>query len=386
MHYLLKDPFRYFFPLGIFCLLYGLLAWILFVFWGIGNSPIDLHAYLFLGGYLFFSIVGFLLTAIPRFSDTDFLKRGEFFTFFLISIVIIWSVLLEFYAYFWFGITLTFVNLMVFAIKRIKDRKKNPPPTFIFVGLGLLLGFIGSFFHFLSQFLPDDFSHLQVWGKLLFYDSMVSALILGIGSKLLPFIWGFDLFAPDKSTENNSIVPSLDILIVLIAYIIAILLEGNGIFYWSQIIKASCFTFVGFRFWKLHIKIPTKKWHGRMLKLSAWSLVIGSWSLCIENENIIHFRHVIYIGCYVLMTMMISSRVILSHVGHDLLFESRKNPYLIIGLLVLLSMSTRVFAFLIPDSYFQHLGYAAIVLIAAIFFWFFYFGKLIFRVIEYKAK
>src|ERR1041385_4903412 len=65
------DPYRLFFPLGILLGLAGVAIWPLNYFgvitgyWGMS------HAFTQADGFLFCFIAGFLLTALPRFTNTD---------------------------------------------------------------------------------------------------------------------------------------------------------------------------------------------------------------------------------------------------------------------------------------------------------------------------
>src|SRR5690606_19575329 len=149
---LCKDPFRLFFPMAIFCLLYASGLWVAFGIFHRGSFPIETHANLFLGGFLYFSILGFLLTAVPRFTKSHFLTKGEL----LFSVFLIICVLFFFFTqnlpFFWISIFLGWTFFLVFGVDRFLQRKENPPFTFIFVGAGVLLGMLGSFLSFLYYF------------------------------------------------------------------------------------------------------------------------------------------------------------------------------------------------------------------------------------------
>ena len=147
----------------------------------------------------------------------------------------------------------------------------------------------------------------------------------------------------------------------------------------SFLIRALIISFVGFKFWALHRKIPHKTWHGRMIKVACWFLMLGSWSLCFFQDYLIHMKHFVYVGTYVLLTLMISSRVILVHAKESLDIEKRKIPYLLLGGLLSLATWTRATAFILPDSYENHLGYAGLVLFISASLWGMFFFKRIFK-------
>jgi uncharacterized protein involved in response to NO len=98
------------------------------------------HIDLMLQGFLFAFVLGFLLTALPRFSQTWPITKVELGFFLAIFVIGNLSTLFGGLAWgrmgFWANLTLLFV----FAVRRFIRRKANPPPEFIFVGVGTFGG------------------------------------------------------------------------------------------------------------------------------------------------------------------------------------------------------------------------------------------------------
>lgn len=375
-----QDPFRLFFPIAISCMLYASFLWIAHVFFSYGEFPIERHASMFFGGFLYFSILGFLLTAVPRFTQTEFLSVSELF---VATCVVVFNLLFYFLnqpMLYWGTIAGGFFYFMIFGATRFLQRKQNPPFTFIFVGAGIVLGFLGSFSLYLYHMEPFIFEFFQKWGKLFFFDAMVTSLIIGVGGRLIPGILGFidivkiqrDVYEVPKPFLQ--VIPK-DMILSLVGFVASLVIEGVGLYLPAYILRAIIITYFAFKYWRLHEKIPSEKWHGRVLKISCWFLLITSWLLCFTQDYAIHIKHLIYIGTYLLMTLMVSSRVILAHGSGGLELETKKMPFLVIGLLFAFAALTRASAFLIPDSYMNHLAYTGVVLIAAIFVWGGYFAK-----------
>src|SRR5204862_7598274 len=65
------DPYRLFFPLGIFLGVMGVSIWPLYYFGITEGYSGRAHAFVQTDGFLFAFIAGFLLTAIPRFTGTE---------------------------------------------------------------------------------------------------------------------------------------------------------------------------------------------------------------------------------------------------------------------------------------------------------------------------
>lgn len=378
-----KDPFRLFFPISVFCLIYASSLWALYGIFEIGEFPLQEHANLFFGGFLFFAIHGFLLTAIPRFTATNFMSPKELFLY----VVVIISILLFYFVgnqtNFWLGIFAGWILLINFGMRRFIKRKQNPPFTFIFIASGLLLGLLGSFFNFLSTFNSNAFSYLEGWGKLFFYDAMVTSFILGVGGRLIPGILGFTEIVKEQRKIYEqpqsflSIIPK-DIWFALFTFILSLVLEGKGLEQIAYICRATVISYFTIKYWQIHRASMTEKWHGRMLKLSCFFLVIASWLLCFFIDEAIHFKHLIYIGSYCLMTLMVASRVIVAHGNEGFEIENKMSPFLVVGLLTSAAALTRVSAFFMPDSYIRHLGYAGSILLLGSCIWAFCFIRKVF--------
>jgi hypothetical protein len=379
-----KNPYRFFFPIAMFFLLLGSGLWIRAGVFQIGDLPIEEHANLFVGGYLFYAILGFLLTAIPQFTKTSYLSHIDMMSIFTFMILNIFGYLPVCTPLFWMGIFFGMVFLINFLKSRLILRLENPPYSFVFVFLGAVFGLVGSFLMTIASYELEKFGFLESWGKVLFFDSMVTCFVLGIGITLIPGILGHtDSVKAQKKIyeEAESYLKSVPnhIYICLLGFTLSVFLEAMELNPWGYVLRAFVITFLALKYWSLFKPVATKKWHGRMIKVACWFLIIGSWTIVIFNDYVIHMKHFIYVGTYILLTLMISTRVILAHAKESLDYEYRKLPYLLIGGLVALAACTRATAFLLPDSYNNHLGYAGLVLFFAAVVWGIYFLGIVFK-------
>ncbi|MCB9090927.1 MAG: NnrS family protein [Halobacteriovoraceae bacterium] len=381
-----KDPFRIFFPVAIFYLLYASGLWIFYGIFDIGDFPVSEHANLFIGGYLYFSILGFLLTAIPRFTDSEFLTKYELLFFLIVIIFNLIFFFLNLIFWFWLDIFLGLIFLFVFGAKRFLKRKQNPPFTFLFVGMGILIGIFGSLFNSLLNLNEELFFYLEPWGKVLFYDGMTTSFVIGVGGRLIPGILGFkDIIINqreiyEKSKSFIEVLP-VNIQLMAILYFVSLLLEGFGREVIGYIARAIVITYMSIKYWRIHTKVKTGKWHGRILRISCWFILIASWILCFKVDVAIHVKHLIYIGTYLLMTIMVASRVIIAH-GYQssLEFEHRIFPYLITGSLIALAAILRFLViFSEPDNYNVYLGFVGFLVFFSALAWSLIFLKKIFN-------
>lgn len=82
----------------------------------------------------------------------------------------------------------------------------------------------------------------------------------------------------------------------------------------------------------------------------------------------IHASHSFFINGIVLLSLLISIRVLRSHGPDDKKLENRKLIYLI-TFLVILALQPVLRLYLMPAFYLSHLGYSSLVLTLAIIIW-----------------
>src|SRR4026209_2807665 len=173
------DPYRIFFPLGILMGIAGVSIWPLY-YWGVlsgynGRS----HAFVQTDCFLYAFIVGFLWTALPKFTGTSTPSRA---TQYFVACLLIANVAAFELQYFLAG-HLIFVaahlTVVVVAARRFLQRQHPPPETFVLVGFGLLSGMIGAILEagIAWEWIPPG---LDVLGTRLLTEGMVLLLVLGI--------------------------------------------------------------------------------------------------------------------------------------------------------------------------------------------------------------
>ena len=140
-----EEPFRIFFPLGLFLGAIGVALWPLFVWHALAFYPAQAHVRLMIEGLMGSFIIGFLGTAGPRLLDASPLIAAETCVLLVLQIV---SALLHLVQRQTAGdivfltLLLLFVGMMA---KRAGARNDLPPPQFVLVLLGLLDAIAGIF-------------------------------------------------------------------------------------------------------------------------------------------------------------------------------------------------------------------------------------------------
>ncbi len=367
---------------------WGVGSWLLYGFKVTSIYPGTYHATIMIGGFLFLMAVGFLMTAIPAFTDTNKASSQELGMAIFLSLLLAIAGILNQPIIFHRCLLVEMVFLVFYGVKRVLKRKDDPPPTFIFVGFGILCGLCG-----MAIICLDDIGTVSgnwsMLGHNLFFQGMMLSLVLGVGSRLLPALMGWEEMPLVQITMSNSPKPKFLtnqmwlLLILMIALGLSFFIEA---FMNSQIgrtLRALVPTIIAFRFWQLH-KLPLEKtWLSRWIWISGWCIVIGLWGYSLFPSYGVHLMHVTFIGGFSLLTLMIATRVTIAHGDEEYDLEGKSRGLKWAGILILAAMVTRVLAPFTMGTYRSHLGYASIMWIFALILWSFVFFK---RILFHKSS
>lgn len=361
----MSNPYRLFFPAGIFYLLSGVLLWLPQI-WNSGNYPVLLHRYLVLNGFTASFIAGFLMTAIPRFSQTFSAQKFEILSFFIMTLVGLVGALLKNETAIYASSALQAIVLLGFIGARIKKRKANPPYSFVFIFVGLILWLISSFAGLFVDY--ESFKQLH-------FEGAITCIILGVGSRLIPGILGHIEVVSNqrqKYETTDSLISTIPlhfgllILAFVASYFLPELFGAN--------LRALVVGIIAFAYWRIFELPKNKSALNYSIWISAWSILLSFILKGLWQEGTIHASHSFFISGIVLLSLLIATRVIVSHSGQNAELENSKWLYFITGM-VLLSASTRVSAYLMPEHYLTHLGYSSLILALAVIIWSFKYLK-----------
>ena len=363
------EPYRIFFPLGLSFLIIGVLLW-LPQLWNAGNYPIVAHRFLLLNGFSAFFITGFLMTAVPKFSQTKSANYLEIFSFFIISFVGIFCAFYELEKAAYVSSALQALLILTFLGSRIAKRKVNPPYSFVFIFIGLILWLISAAFGVFVE--SNSFKNLQ-------YEGAIVAIILGVGSRLIPGIFGHLEIVQTQKSQNDKQVPYLKtvpihFIALILIFILSYFLSDEV----GSIARFIVFFTISVFYWKIFLfpKIKTAlTWN---IWISCWLMLLSFLLKALWIEGGIHAGHAFFFSGIVLLTLLVATRVLQSHGPHDSKTENYKTLY-VVTFLILLSGATRVSAILIPGSYERHLGYSSIVITIGVLLWAFRYLRFIIK-------
>lgn len=361
------DLYKIFFPVGWVLGLWGAFVWILFKF-NVIEYPGAIHPELMMGGFLLSFVLGFLGTAVPRFTASFPPRKFEIFISFLLSINIFLSQLLNNNFYFRLNVLVIFVFLAIFLISRFMARQANPPVPFIFVGIGVLLGVIGSFILLINNFYIIN-QALYNLGRLFYLQGYVLSFVVGVGSRLIPSLFGY---AP-RADENRKELSLTFYIILGVLFFSSYLIEAFINRLYGSGIRSLVLIVISLLVWKIYRLPKVKSFLTFGLWLSCVFLVVGHTLANVLEVYYLHFIHLFYISGLSLMTFMVASRVTLSHGGYNLEIEKSSKIYLWIMAAFILAAFTRLSAGFLPEVYINHLAYAALVWIVGVISWGVYF-------------
>ena len=369
------DPYRIFFPLGIFLGFAGVMVWPLSYFgvitgyWGIS------HAFIQSNGFLFCFIAGFLLTAIPKFTGTENPSLAAQLA--LALLIVIGAVALEAQAYA-IGQTAfagAYAMLVTLAVQRYLRRHGALPVTFSLVGIALLTGMLGAIVNAFAAWGLVDSGWVTA-GRRSLTEGMTLMLVLGVGGFLGPRLLGFDKLPVIQVTgvgaPKGRLFPQSPRYLYIIAgflLMLSIIAEYGFDISGMTFIRAFVATVVmaaTVEPWRFPVTRTTLSW-------CVWTanilLVISLWLVAFLPVYRVDMMHVMFIGGFTLLILAVGMRVTLSHGGHGLASEKKNWPLriaLVCGTIAMLARAGAPFA---PASYSQHLLWAALLWMLALGIW-----------------
>lgn len=337
-----RDPYRLHFALGSIFGFVGVALWPLH-FAGWIQYPILIHRHLMLSGLFMSFVSGFLMTAAPRMSGSRHASSSEI----VINLILLTTssglaLAGQTTAASWLAAA-QIAYLLVFLVRRIWSRTQRPPVGFVFVPFGLVWAFAG----FL---LPP--------GNVALQQAFLLNLIVGIGSRLIPFLTRAQLNDPQLAEVRSParvfmLAGALNLNLVMSYWM------EPRLFYCAQ---AAILMLAGWLELAMFRPMRPFTLQGLGIRLSLWAMIFAYVMLAWDPSNQLALLHVLFISGYSVVTLMVATRVVLSHGGHKLEFEVRSPHLAALLVLILLATIGRSIGYLLPAAW---LWLAAL----AVWFW-----------------
>ncbi len=358
MNKFLSEPYRLFFPLGFLLGFWGVLLWLLFVFAGIPYPSVS-HSYLMIGGFLTAFTSGFLMTAIPRFTGTFHAEMYEVIISFtaLLVLFLLSSSSIPIKS---LCLIVSHANLVLFFFRRYFKKKAALPLLFLFVPLSLFFSILGNGIVFFNAVWSWGSFEALMLGRTLAFSAMMLGLVLGIGSRLIPMFLGAGV---PSHFKNHWVV------LLIINFYASFFVQSYFNPQLGLLMRLIAVGVIALGVWRIYKKPlnPSKLSLG--LWLSCWGLLLGTAGGFIMPSYLVHWMHLVYIAGFGLMTLMIGSRVVLSHGGFDVFKEVEHFHFTFILFSLFIAAAARVSLFYYGEWYNPILILSASFWLISLIFW-----------------
>lgn len=355
LRWLAAEPYRVFFASGTVWSIIGVSLWPLFYAQQLGFYPSLVHARLMIEAFGGAFVVGFLGTAGPRMATAPKLTPVELLGLLALHQA---SAICHLRLQLAWGDGLfvaLLVSLLLSLVVRVaRFRKEAPPPQMLLALTGLACGIAGAAMLLFPETMLDP-QRLRL-ANLLLYQGLLLPPVLGIGSFVFPRILGGDFGEAKTAAQNQarlmrSIVAAL--LLVLSFY-----LEAYGhvaLGYALRAIVGASYLLIEVK-WKRHQT-------GSLTTGLFWSLIIGWLGLVLAPFHYaqhVSIEHLLYIGGFGMLMLIVGSRVLFGHSGDLEGFFATSKWVRFLVFLGVLAATTRATPAWVPSTTVSHHVYAAL--------------------------
>ncbi|MFN0118811.1 MAG: NnrS family protein, partial [Elusimicrobiota bacterium] len=348
-----RNPFRLFFPLGIIAGCAGVGHWAM---WTMGYPVADiknLHLVLQSQGFLSFFVIGFLMTAFPRFSGTNPASLIEISIATAGAVLFLTGALIRHWVLAHTGTLIVLVMIPAFAARRLAHRTKDLPPSFLLLAFGLLQAFLGVIFSLITN-MGESNVYLFSIGRQMMQLGFLLCMVLGVTAKLAPFLTGY---TNDPGCEDNNRIFCLTKKSEIAAHGISGILIVTSFFLEPAFQRLA----LGLRatvatihlIWFAKITRPLKKRTATIFFfwLSCWMIPLGLWLECLLPQYRVAALHVVFIGGFSLMIFSFGMLVVLSHSQKAALLNGKLWALKSVGAMALIALAFRLAADFFPQKY-----------------------------------
>ncbi len=372
--WLAAEPFRVFFFSGALWSIIGVSLWPLFYAGQLSFYPNLTHARLMIQTFGAAFVVGFLGTAGPRMAAAPKLTPVEFLALFALHTANgVLHLLLKIRAADACFLALLATLLACLVIRVARFRKDAPPPQMLLALTGLLCGIAGT-----SMWLnPDWIASAENYrlAGLLVYQGLLLPPVLGIGSFIFPRILGGDFGAPEEpAARRASLVRALLAAALIIG---SFFMETSGHAVPAYLLRAgaaAAYLLIEIR-WR---RAPEAAPRGTLARGLFWALLTGLAGLAATGfayERRTGMEHLLFVGMFGLLILIVASRVLFGHSGELEGFSRRSWVPRVLIAFAFIAATTRASAEFWPKITISHHKYAAWFWGLACLLWLGWHGK-----------
>ena len=360
-----REPFRLFFPLGTVFGLVGVTHWLVYALGWTGSYSGFYHAGIQVA-YMLGFVIGFLLTALPRFASTAPATTTELVVF--LTLFMAQPVLLSVGQ--WMAAQAAFAGLLValavFAGRRFTGHRAEigPPTEFVWIGLAVLHGLIGSGLMISAQagWLP---ARLLAVGRPMAQQGFLLSIVLGVGGFMAPRLMGRRalLVTPEGVSEARAIQLRAQRVAwhLLAGFLLAssFFVEGSGAVAAAYGLRAAVVT--AELVWTTQLFRPpaAPDLYVKFVWVSLWMVLCGLWGAALAPARRVAMLHLVFLGGFSVMVFAVGTMVVLSHSGAGTRLRQPLWVLHVVGAGIAVAVIARLAADALPARFFQLLGVAA---------------------------
>jgi uncharacterized protein involved in response to NO len=358
---LASEPFRLFFILGAVWSVIGVSLWPLHYGGWLEWFPGACHSRLMIQGFGGAFLLGFLGTAGPRMLSAPRLTPVELL---LLASLHQTALLLHVKGWQAWGDCFFALSLALFAaglaFRARHGKVTRPPPQMVLAFSGLIFGLTGALLLGNPFWMSGAGAWMPALANLLLNQGLLLAPVLGVGSFLFPRILGREFGDEGTPAQLNS--RRLRAVIATALLLASFLLEAFQFLPAAYGLRAAvCAVYLAreVRWRRAADAAPA----GPLSRGLRWSLAAGLAGLLLAAvfpQYKAGVLHLLFVGGFGLLMLVIGSRVLFGHSGDLEGFDKRSAAARAVVFLALLAAATRVTTAFLPNLTVSHHIYAAL--------------------------
>jgi uncharacterized protein involved in response to NO len=373
-----SEPFRIFFPLAVLLAWLGIGHWLLYAIGVTATYSCLFHGLVQMQGFMMAFAVGFLLTALPRRTQTAPVSSSEMAAMAAALTVTAVAAVVERWVIVEAAYALLFGLLLRFAIRRFLGRQagRRPPAAFVLIPIGVAHGLAGAALIAASA-LGGEPAWTMGLGRLCVEQGVFLCFAVGVGSLVLPLMGGAPP-PPDLDASPRERRKALAYGLAGTAIFVSLILEQLGWQRMGPLLRAAVVAFglgVGAGAWRPPAKPGA---HRRLVWLSVWLMPIGLAVSGLWPDYRVPALHILFIGGFSLTGFGVATHVVFSHLNMEHLAVGRPRVVIVVGVTFVLALLARLAADM-SHTYFDHLGWAAGAWLVGSAAWMVFFVPKLFR-------
>ena len=362
-----REPFRLFFPLGVALAWIGIGHWI--AYWGgwIGSYSCLAHGLVQIQGFLFAFALGFLLTALPRRTESASAPAWGLAA----AVAALVTTTVAAFAGRWSiaeGASIAVVlGMVVFAVRRFASAQagRRPPAPFVLIPIALACNVAGGVLVAWGTSRAGAAWGIAI-GRLLVEQGLFLCLVMGASALVLPLMAGTPP-PPDIGSSPAVARQAVAYASAGLAVVATLVAEGGGSARVAPIVRGAIVAAT------LAIGPARRRplqpgWNRRVAWLAVWLVPAGIVLAGLLPDYRVPALHVTFVGGFGLLALAVATHVTAAHLELVGLRDGRSPLVAVVAVSSLVAMLGRVTADA-TDTYFEHLAAAAAVWIAGSAIW-----------------